>query len=399
MRTEGDNKMKKFLLTITMIITLLALTACGSSEAESGNGGGYKTGDKELDAALAAMDNYDPTSFVELGQYKGVEVNVSVSQEEIDSEIMTLLGQNTTTEEITEGTVKDGDTVNIDFVGSFDGVAFEGGTAEGANLEIGSNSFIDGFEEGLIGLNVGDKTTLDLRFPDEYPNNPDYAGKECQFEVTINYICGKTNVPEYNDEFVSTLTDNEYTSADEYTEQVIKAGIIENKRATIGDTAFNIVLNTSKVTETPDYLVTLMKLRLDASYKSMAEANGYSDFDAFLEEAWQKTPEEYDSELNQTAVSYVEQKLIAEAIAVKEGIEVTEEEYNTQLDDYMKNSEIKSVEELEKYMVETYKSRLEDLMNESIIMQKVVELVKDNAVEVDTPVEDDTDTDADTKEE
>ena len=380
--------MKKNIIAVIMIAVMVLISACGSGDDKSGNGGGYNTGDEELDAALAAMDNYDPTNFVELGQYKGVEVNVSVSQDEIDSAIMSLLSENAVTEQITKGKIKNGDTVNIDFVGKIDGEAFDNGASEDYNLEIGSGTFIPGFEDGLIGLKPGDETTLDLKFPDDYKNNPDLAGKACQFDVTINYIAGETSVPEYNDEFVSTLTDNEYTSADEYTE-VLKNDIMNNKRETVGDDAFNIVLNTSKVTETPDYLVTLMKMRLDASYKSMAEANGFTDFDEFLNESWQMTPEEYEEQLLSTAKSYVEQKLIAEAIAAKEGIEVTEEEYQEQLKSYMESSGIESEEELEQLMVKSYKSRLEDLMNESIIMQKVLDFVKDNAVEVDTPVEDD----------
>ena len=151
----------------------------------------------------------------------------------------------------------------------------------------------------------------------------------------------------------------------------------------MGETAFQKVLSTSKVSETPDYLVNIMKMRLDASYKAMADSYGYTDFSKFLSESWQMSKEQYDEQINTTAVSYVEQKLIAEAIAVKEGIEVTEEEYNKYLSDYKTNMQIDSDEELEKYVVETYKSRVEDLINEAIISQKVIDFVKENAVATD----------------
>ena len=235
----------------------------------------------------------------------------------------------------------------------------------------------------MVGLSVGDSTSLDLTFPDPYPNNTDYAGKPVVFDVTINYINGDTVVPEYNDEFINTLTNGEYTSADDYTEKVIKPELIKTKQDSMGETAFQKVLSTSKVSETPDYLVNIMKMRLDASYKAMADSYGYTDFSKFLSESWQMSKEQYDEQINTTAVSYVEQKLIAEAIAVKEGIEVTEEEYNKYLSDYKTNMQIDSDEELEKYVVETYKSRVEDLINEAIISQKVIDFVKENAVETD----------------
>lgn len=382
-----EYKMKKYglaVLTLTLVLSVAGLSGCKSgSDTDSGNGSSYDTGDAELDEALSKVEKYDAASLVELGIYKGVEVDTSVTQDDIDGAIMNLLSENTTVKKIKKGKVKEGDTVNIDFTGKMDGKEFEGGSAQSYSLEIGSNSFIEGFEEGLIGLSVGDSTSLDLTFPDPYPNNTDYAGKPVVFDVTINYINGETVVPEYNDEFINTLTNGEYTSADDYTEKVIKPELVKTKQDSMGETAFQKVLSTSKVSETPDYLVNIMKMRLDASYKAMADSYGYTDFSKFLSESWQMSKEQYDEQINTTAVSYVEQKLIAEAIAVKEGIEVTEEEYNKYLSDYKTNMQIDSDEELEKYVVETYKSRVEDLINEAIISQKVIDFVKENAVATD----------------
>lgn len=111
--------------------------------------------------------------------------------------------------EITEGTIRVGDTVTISYVGTIDGVAFEGGTANNQELTIGAGKYIDGFEDGLKGFSKGDKVILNLKFPDPYTNNPDIAGKPVRFEVTINKI-SRTNYPEYNEENVkahSTYTD------------------------------------------------------------------------------------------------------------------------------------------------------------------------------------------------
>ena len=248
--------MKKYglaVLTLTLVLSVAGLSGCKSgSNTDSGKGSSYDTGDAELDEALSKVEKYDAASLVELGVYKGVEVDTSVTQDDIDGAIMNLLSENTTVKKIKKGKVKEGDTVNIDFTGKMDGKEFEGGSAQGYSLEIGSNSFIKGFEEGLVGLSVGDSTSLDLTFPDPYPNNTDYAGKPVVFDVTINYINGDTVVPEYNDEFINTLTNGEYTSADDYTEKVIKPELVKTKQDSMGETAFQKVLSTSKVAETPD---------------------------------------------------------------------------------------------------------------------------------------------------
>lgn len=355
---------------------VLVVSGCGSKEAG--------TGDEELDKVLASVEDYNPEDYVELGTYKGVEVNVYVSEDDIDGEIMGLLSQNTEVEQIKKGKVKDGDTVNIDFKGLMNGKEFAGGTSEGYSLTIGSKSFIDGFESGLIGVAVGDTTTLHLKFPDPYQNNPDFSGKDVDFEVKVNYINGKANVPEFNDEFVKDYTKGEYTSADAYRD-VIKQQIADSKKETAGDTAFNTVLSTSKVKDIPDFLVDVMKLRLDASYRSSAKANGEEDFDKFITDKWNMTKEQYEEKLESTAGKYVEQKLIAEAIAKKENITVTDEEYKESLDQYMKNINVSTPEEFEKYVVANFKSKAEDIIKEAIITEKVINLVKENVVEVDKP--------------
>ena len=107
--------------------------------------------------------------------------------------------------------IEHGDVTEIDYVGTIDGEEFTGGSATGATLEIGSNSYIDGFEDGLIGYTVGDKVTLNLRFPDDYQNNTSLRGKDVVFEVTIKSITRNT-YPEYNDENVKKYTDYETVS-------------------------------------------------------------------------------------------------------------------------------------------------------------------------------------------
>ena len=146
-----------------------------------------------LTMLLTACNNSeDTTADVVLGQYKGIEVTVpgveEVTEEDIDNEIRNVLIEEgkSTTETLESGTVADGDTVNIDYVGKVDGVAFDNGSDTDFDLTIGSNQFIDGFESSLIGKEIGSTVDIDVTFPDPYQNNPDLAGQPAVFTVTIH---------------------------------------------------------------------------------------------------------------------------------------------------------------------------------------------------------------------
>ena len=164
---------------------------------------------------------------VELGEYKGLEVeavSAEVTDEEIQSEIDAVLQSNPEYVEITDRATELGDVVNIDYVGLKDGVAFDGGTAEGYDLELGSGSFIEGFEEGLVGYKKGDEVSLNLTFPEAY-HSADLAGQEVVFEVTINSV-EEVRDAELNDDFVQRVSDN--TTVDEFREEV-KAMLVAYK--------------------------------------------------------------------------------------------------------------------------------------------------------------------------
>lgn len=145
----------------------------------------------------------------ELGEYKGIDIErseVSVSDEEIEAELKRLQDKHSSLEIVEEDAkAKDGDTVLLDFKGMVDKVPFEGGTAENYNIQIGSKSFIDGFEEQLVGLALGEEKTIQVKFPEEY-HSPDLAGKDAEFEVKINEIREK-KLPEINDEFADNISE------------------------------------------------------------------------------------------------------------------------------------------------------------------------------------------------
>ena len=197
--------MKKQTVFMAAVLAAVALaTGCGAKKSE------VKT------------DYVDDLSkYVTLGEYKGLEyeeTSTEVTDEDVQAELDYLLESKADVEKIMDGTVADGDTVNIDFTGMRDGVAFDGGSGTGYDLTIGSNSFIDNFEEQLIGMKPGDTKEINVTFPDPYPNNPDLAGVPVVFEVTVNYICGENIIPEMSDQFIADNTD--YQTVDEYKEYV-----------------------------------------------------------------------------------------------------------------------------------------------------------------------------------
>ena len=166
---------------------------------------------------------------VTLGEYKGIKVEkttVEVTEEDIEAELKKVQEQNSRMVTVEDRAVEDGDTANIDYAGSIDGVAFEGGTAVGQPLVIGSHTFIDNFEEQIIGHNIGDEFDVNVTFPAEY-HAEELAGKPAVFHVKVNSIT-KKELPEINDEFAQDVS--EFETLDAYKED-IKAKLLEKKEA------------------------------------------------------------------------------------------------------------------------------------------------------------------------
>ena len=194
---------------------------------------------------------YRGLDFISLGDYKGLTAEVDpieITDEDIDERInQEIRNSEEASETLTEGTVEEGDIANIDFTGKKDGVAFDGGTAEGYDLEIGSGSFIDGFEDGLIGVAIGDTVDLNLTFPEQY-GNADLAGQDVVFTVKVNSV---SRAKDMDDELASLLSDGEAATVDEYREYVkgiLEEEALENRKAQVeadllGQAAENITVD------------------------------------------------------------------------------------------------------------------------------------------------------------
>ena len=335
-----------------------------------------------LVAAVTTMtacgDDINPNKYVTLGEYKGIAVSVApkeeVTQEDIDSYIQSAVEGQTTYQDVTGRAIQNGDLVNIDYVGKKDGVAFEGGSSEdgGYDLEIGSGSFIEGFEEGLIGTNTGDTLDLNLTFPEDY-SSADLAGADVVFTVSVNSV-QESIVPELNDALVPTLA-AECTTVDEYT-QYVKELLVEQAQTsfdqTVQSTAFQNAYAAATVKdptqELIDYYVEQTMLNADtyAGYYGLER-------EAFVTEQLQMTMEQFEAQAQEMAVEAAKQELVVRAIAKKEKLSVKSEEITTFAEENMTN-----------YGYETAEAMIEDIGESEIeyylLNTKVLEFLGTNAV-------------------
>ena len=362
------------------------LCACGKGSTESTEAASSETETAQSEAVSETVAEtedtnvypyeYDVESMVKLGEYKGLtytETDVSVSDDEVESQINSTLTAHATAEQITDRAVEDGDTVNIDFEGKIDGKTFDGGTASGASLTIGSGTFIDGFEDGLIGVKPGDKTTLKLKFPDEYKTNTDLAGKDVTFDVTVNYIKGDDIVPELDDDFVKGLNIDGVSNVKEY-RAYVKSQLQANKESEAEKSKQSELLqqavDNAEIKEIPEELVTQYATQYTDYYKQYASYFGLELSD-FLTQYMNQTEEEF----NQSAQDYGKERagymLVVSAIAKAEIVDV-DALYDEKVAQYAEQSGYADAATLEKDYSKRY-------LNQIIINEEVQNILEENA--------------------
>ena len=262
------------------------------------------------------------TENIKISVYKGVEVDKvdkpsEVTDDDVNTQIQSVLDENSTTEEVTGRAVKKGDTATIDFVGKMNGEAFDGGSSTDYPLEIGSNSFIDGFEDSIIGHNAGDTFDWNGKFPENYGSS-DLAGKDVTFTITVKSI-SKKKTPKLTDKFVKKVS-KESKTVKEYKEEV-KKSLEEDNEKTYNDSlqqaAWQKVLDNTKVKKYPEKDVKKIEDSLISQYKSVAEAYNMS-YDDLIKQQMGTTVEKFE-------------KQVTKAIADKENIKLDDETYKTEL--------------------------------------------------------------------
>ena len=282
---------------------------------------------------------------VKLGDYKNLKVkkeDVEVSKEEVDHEIEHLREQFAEIRVKEDGEVEDGDTAVIDFKGTVDGKELEGGSGENFPLEIGSHTFIPGFEEGVLGMKVGEEKDLHLKFPEDYVK--DLAGKEVVFHVTLNEI--KTRIlPDIDEDFFKDLGYDKVTNQDELVIEVEK--VIKDRKSQDADDRFleEVLKNASENMEVdlPEEIIDDEVHRMMHQFESQLKMQGLT-LDQYMEFT-KMSHEDFHKNMEPEAIKRIKYRYLIEAVAEKEKIEVTDEEAEKDADEMAKNYGI-SKEEL-----------------------------------------------------
>jgi len=280
--------------------------------------------------AISCAESGTYSKYVKLGQYKGLpitKVSTDVTDDEVDKYIKSILSANgnAKTQLVTDRAVKLEDTVDVDYVGLLDDVAFEGGTGNAPDLVIGSRSFIDGFEAGLIGVNIGEEVSLPLTFPEGYQNS-ELAGKEVIFNVKVNSIM-ETVYPELTDELVQSFTDD-YTTAEEYVADVresLETQAAQEAKNSERSEIINQVIANAKISGYPEEELQENMDGFIANYTSYASYYGM-DLATFLMQMG-TTEEEFNAYAQEYAQNYLNQIMVLTQISEKEKITIPDEDY------------------------------------------------------------------------
>lgn len=313
---------------------------------------------------------------ITLGNYKGLEVeksNAEVTEEEIIAELDKVREQNSRTVAVTDRAVADGDIATIDFEGFVDGVAFEGGKGTDHALTIGSHSFIDTFEEQLVGKNIGEEVDVNVTFPAEY-HAAELAGKPALFKVTVKDVKVK-ELPELDDEFAKDVS--EFDSLDEYKAD-IKATILEKKEKDVArekeDKLVDKVIENSTM-EIPDAMIDTQVRQMMDDFAQRIQMQGLT-----VEQYFQFTgmnANQLMEQMKPQAVKRIQSRLVLEAIVKAENIAVSDEDVEKEIEQ-MASSYKMEVEKLKELISEREKEQI--VMDMAV--QKAVDFLVQTAVEV-----------------
>ena len=312
---------------------------------------------------------------VELGNYKGVEVSkidTEATDADVEEEIKKVAEQNSRTITVEDRAVKDGDMTVIDFEGFIDGETFEGGKGENYPLTIGSHSFIDNFEDQIIGMNIGDEKEINVTFPEDY-HAEELKGKPATFKVSVKEIKEK-QLPDIDDDFAQDVSD--FDTLDEYKAD-LKKKIAERKEAEAKKQketeAIEKIVADSKM-DIPQAMIDTQVTRMAEDFAQRLQQQGLS-----LEMYFKYTgltAEKILDDMKPEAVKRIQNSLVLEAVAKAENIQVSDDEFNAELSKMAEMYKME-VDKIKEFMGESEEKQMRD----DIAIQKAVDLIVSSAVE------------------
>jgi trigger factor len=305
---------------------------------------------------------------VKLGEYKGLSAHksaVKITEGDLDGEMRPLIARATRMVDV-DREARDGDTAMIDFEGFKDGVPFEGGKGEKYNLQLGSHSFVPGFEEQIVGMKAGDEKEIDITFPENYA--PDLAGQAVVFKVKLHAV--KTSVPpKIDDEFAKDVS--EFDTLDEL-KQSLKDKLTAQRTEQVEKEYQNAILEqlvSNMTVEVPEAMIAYRTDRMLSDYASRIQGSGM-DFNQYLQ-MMGMTEETLRNDARETATNQIKSELALEAVAEAEKLEVSDEEME---------EEVKKLAEQYKMEVDQIKAALSEAdLRHDLLVEKANQFVLDNA--------------------
>lgn len=397
---------RKWMVAALMAGTVILATGCGEKKEETISGNKAETAQTEengeaeekttalsvvtegLSDEITVASPVIETEFIAIPEYKGIEVEKQVveevTEEDITAEIEGLLESMAEKKEVTDRTdVRDQDVVNIDYKGTKDGVAFDGGSYEGWDLTIGSGNFIPGFEEKLIGAKVGETLNLDLTFPEDYSKSPELAGQAVVFEVTINSISESVK-PELTDALIAENTESK--TVEEY-KDFLRTSMKEERENTAKvnkqKALWSKMIETSAVKKYPKEDLDSYILDYKNYMGQMAASQYQMDLIEYLDNVG-ITEQQFEEDALVQAKSVVKEDLIFKAIAEKENLEIKEEDYQSMLKDYVANMGFEDEETMWKQIEENGMSpdTMKNTIRDNLLFMNVIEMLEKEAKEV-----------------
>ncbi len=339
--------------------------------------------EEETEEEIPERPSYDALEYVELGGYIGLNVEVppvNVTEAEVMTEAEALIRNSDAMEQAE--TVQDGDIVTIDYVGTIDGEEFDGGSSEDYELEIGSGTFIEGFEEGLIGADLGETVELNLTFPEYYYD--ELAGQDAVFTVTVNDI---RRLPELTDEVVDTATNGVYTDVDSwlsYIRSALEAQAQVYWEYDAQEAVLEALVANSVITGYPEDLIEYMVDPVIEYYQEIAELYYGMTYEEYLSAVSDYTPETFEEELHREAEESLDYEMPVMAVAEAEGMTLSDEEYQASLEQLAAGYGYDDPQEFE---TDYEAANGKNILYESILFYKALDFVEDNAIITDAPVE------------
>ena len=285
---------------------------------------------------------------VTLGEYKGVAVEKNVEKvtdEAVDARIQNDVERASTTQDVTDRAVENGDIVNLDYAGSVDGVAFEGGTAQGQSLTIGSGMFIPGFEEQMVGMNIGEERDLSVKFPEQY-HADSLAGKDAVFHVKVNGIQTKVR-PELDDDFAADVS--EFDTFEAYKANIVadlEKNAADRAEANLEDSLVQKVVDAADC-DIPDAMIQdeITTMLREMEMRMIYQGIRFEDYLKYTGQTLDQVRENYKPE----AANRVKTQLVLEAVAKAENIVPTDEDVDEAIADQAKRVKIGDKADLVNY--------------------------------------------------